>query len=79
MRVELADDQALGQPIDAAEAEPLRQFLQRFADGALVARIQRRQPIAQHDPICVEPPLPSAFGPRLFHDSGVAADTGEVA
>ena len=74
---EFAEDHPLGQAVDAAEIELLRQRLQRFAHQPLVARIDRRQPIAQHDPIG-EIMIVLALAAHLFHHPGVAAGAGDM-
>ena len=50
-REQLAVDDALRQAGDDAEADALRQFVERAADALHVARLEARQAVAQHDPV----------------------------
>ena len=58
------------------EAEPFRQIVQCFADKAFVARGQRRQAVAQHDPVRVR--LAPEGARVALHGAGIVADAGDA-
>ena len=72
-REELAIDDALGETVHMAEAETFRQFQQALPDQLLVARRQRREAVAHHDPVGQRAVDQPALAARLAHHAGIVA------
>ena len=74
LQEKLAEDHPLVETVEAAEADAPGELLQGQADALLVARVERAEPVAQHDP--VDRPA-AAHGAALppFPD-GLAVDAG---
>ena len=75
-----AIDHALGEAVDPAEAHAFGQFSQSIGDKALVARAERGQTIAHHNPFSQPAVEQTPLVARLAHHFGVVtfASNGKI-
>ena len=76
-REEFAIDHALGKTLDAAEAHALGKLGDAVADQALVARAERGETVAHHDPVGELAVDEAALAARFAHHVGVVAFAGD--
>ena len=73
-----AIDHAFGKTVDGAKTELLGQSFDTRADQPLVARAERREPVAHHDPVGQTAIDQPALPPRLADHFGIVADAGQL-
>ena len=76
-REEFAIDDALGETVGAAETHALAEFGNALADQTLVARAERGETIAHHDPVGQLAVDEAALAARFTHHVGIVALAGD--